>query len=139
MPHLVIQHTPNIRTDFAALCRKLLETLLSIRDAEGQQVFPEGGTRVLEFPAAHYSVGDGKGDYAFMYLNLRIVAGRGQAVIKDTGDRLMSAIREHIAPVFERDPIGITLHIEETEKQLPGPVTLSYEGFHNNLRALFGR
>lgn len=60
MPHLVIQHTPNIEADFSGLCLRLLQTLLSIRDAEGQQVYPEGGTRVLAFPATSYAVGDGK-------------------------------------------------------------------------------
>ena len=82
MPHLVIQHTPNIRTDFKRLCRSLLETLLSIRDAEGLQAFPEGGTRVMAFPAADFAVGDGQGDYGFMYLSLRIFEGRGAAVVK---------------------------------------------------------
>ena len=139
MPHLVIQHTPNIRTDFAVLARTLLDTLRSIRDTEGKRVFPEGGTRVLVFPATQFSVGDGQGDYGFLYLNLRIIEGRGEAVIKDTGDRLMAAIRTHIEAVFASFPMGITLNIEETPRKLPGPIVLAYEGFHNNLRALFGR
>ena len=36
-----------------------------MRDEEGGQVFPTGGTRVLAYPAAHYAVADGKGDYGF--------------------------------------------------------------------------
>ena len=117
----------------------LLRTILSIRDEAGRQVFPEGGARVMVFPAANYAVGDGNGDYAFMYLNLRIVEGRSAAVVKETGDRLMDALRAHMAPVFDTSAIGITLNIEETPKVLREPVVLAYEGFHNNLRAIFGR
>ena len=36
-----------------------------MRDEKGKQVFPTGGTRVLAYPAAHYAVADGKGDYGF--------------------------------------------------------------------------
>ena len=46
------------------------------RDDDGKQVFPTGGTRVLAYPAAHYAVADGKGDHGFVYLNLRMAAGR---------------------------------------------------------------
>lgn len=139
MPHLVIQHTPNIKTDFNALCHTLLNVLLSIRDAEGKQVFPEGGTRVLTYPATHFAVGDGKGDYGYMYLNLRIFEGRGAAVVKDTGDKLMAALKQHVEPIFNILPMGCTLNIEETPANKPGPCLLSYEGFHNSLRAVFGR
>lgn len=139
MPHLVIQHTPNIKIDFKGLCHSLLETLLSIRDSQGNQVFPEGGTRVMTFPAGEFAVGDGKGDYGFMYLNLRIFEGRGTAVVRDTGDKLMVVLREKVEPIFNTFPMGVTLNIEETPKEKPGTVVLSYEGFHNSLRAVFGR
>lgn len=139
MPHLIIQYTPNIDTDFKVLARTLNKTILSIRDKDGNQVFPEGGTRVMTFRADDMSVGDGEGDYAFMFLLLRIMAGRDAAVIKETGDRLLAAIKEHIAPAFSKQPMGITLNIEETPRQLPGPMVLAYEGFHNGLRAIFGR
>ena len=139
MPHLVIQHTPNIEADFNGLCVRLLETLLSIRDAQGEQVFPEGGTRVMTYPATHFAVGDGKGNYGFMYLNLRIFEGRGAAVVEDTGDKLMAVLKEHMEPARTAVPMGITLNIEETPREKPGTVVLSYEGFHNNLRAVFGR
>ena len=139
MPHLVIQHTPNIEADFSGLCLRLLQTLLSIRDAEGQQVYPEGGTRVLAFPATSYAVGDGKGNYGYMYLNLRIFEGRGAAVVKETGEQLMAVLKDHMEVARTAVPMGITLNIEETPKEKPGTVVLSYEGFHNNRRAVFGR
>jgi 5-carboxymethyl-2-hydroxymuconate isomerase len=59
-----------------ALCRTLADAMLAVRDDDGRQVFPTGGTRVLAYPAAHtLPWPDGKQDYAFVYLNLRM--GRG--------------------------------------------------------------
>jgi 5-carboxymethyl-2-hydroxymuconate isomerase len=132
MPHCVILYTPNLeaKTDLDVLCRALADTMLGIRDETGQQVFPTGGTRVLAFPAAHYAVADGKGDYAFMYLNIRMAAGRSEAVKKAAGDRLLEVVKWHFAPVFESELIGITLQIDESAGQV-------YDGKHSTLHPLF--
>jgi 5-carboxymethyl-2-hydroxymuconate isomerase len=139
MPHLVIQHTPNIDTDVGALARKLNLALLAVRDEEGKQVYPEGGTRVMAFAATDYSVGDGVGDYRYMFLYMRILDGRTDYIVKQTGDLLMAAVKEHLEPIFTKTPMGVTLNIEATPLQLPAPMKLVYEGFHNSLRAVFGR
>ena len=74
MPHLVVLYTANLdqEADISRLARRLADTMLAVRDESGKQVFPIGGTRVLCYPAAHSAVADGRGDYAFMYLNLRM-------------------------------------------------------------------
>jgi 5-carboxymethyl-2-hydroxymuconate isomerase len=132
MPHCVILYTPNVdsKTDMTRLCRVLADEMLTILDEAGKQVFPTGGTRVLAYPAAHYAVADGKGDYAFVYINVRMGAGRSDAVKKDAGDRLLARVKSHFAPVFERELIGITLQIDES----PGQV---YDAKHSTLHPLF--
>jgi 5-carboxymethyl-2-hydroxymuconate isomerase len=134
MPHCVILYTPNIdsRTDVSALCRKLADTMLTIKDEAGKQVYPTGGTRVLAYPAAHSAVADGKGDYGFMYLNVRMAAGRSEAVKKQAGDSLLAVVKEHFAPIFDTAAIGITLQIDES----PGQV---YDGKHSSLHPLFNK
>lgn len=134
MPHLVILYTPNLeaKTDLSRLCRVLADEMLAILDEEGKQVFPTGGTRVLAFPAAHCAVADGRGDYGFMYLNLRMGSGRSGEVKKDTGDRLLGRVKEHMAPVFDHELVGVTLQIDES----PGQV---YDGKHSTLHPLFNR
>ena len=132
MPHLVILYTPNIepRTDLNALCRSLADTMLSLRDEADKPVFPIGGTRVLAYPAAHYAVADGKGDYGFMYLNVRMASGRSDAVKKEVGDSLLEVVKRHFAPIFDKEPIGITLQVDES----PGQV---YDAKHSSLHPLF--
>ena len=134
MPHLVILYTPNIepKTDLSALCRSLADTMLSLRDEADQTVFPIGGTRVLAYPAAHFAVADGKGDYGFMYLNVRMALGRSDAVKKKVGDSLLAVVKQHFAPIFESELIGITLQVDES----PGQV---YDGKHSSLHTLFNK
>ena len=61
MPHVVVLYTGNLeqRSDMAALCRSLADTMLTVRAEDGSQVFPTGGTRVYAYPAPHFAVADG--------------------------------------------------------------------------------
>ena len=134
MPHCVILYTGNVetKTNMGALCRKLADSMLTVRDEAGNQVFPTGGTRVLAYPASHYAVADGEEDYAFMYLNIRMGAGRSAAVKQKAGDQLLAVVKEHFAPIFEQELVGITLQIDES----PGQV---YDGKHSTLHPLFNK
>ncbi|MEY4712347.1 MAG: hypothetical protein RIS88_1797 [Pseudomonadota bacterium] len=134
MPHLVILYTAHLdpAADMTALCRRLADAMLQVRDEAGQQVFPTGGTRVLAYPAAHYAVADGQGDYGFIYMNLRMGAGRSDAVKQRAGDAILAAARAHLAPLFERSPLGLTVQVDES----PGQV---YDGKHSTLHPLFNK
>lgn len=134
MPHLVILYTANLetKTDMGALCGALADTMLRQLDENGKQVFPTGGTRVLAYPAAHSAVADGKGDYAFAYLNVRMGSGRSDAVKQKAGDDLLATTRTHFARLLASSHIGITLQIDES----PGQV---YDGKLSSLHPLFQR
>lgn len=134
MPHLVILYTPNVdsHTDMGLLCRRLADEMLRQRDETGKPVFPTGGTRVLAYPAAHSAVADGKGDYSFVYLNLRMGVGRSKATHQQVGDALLKVVKEHFNLVFGKLPIGCTLQIDES----PGQV---YDGKHSSLHPLFNK
>ena len=115
MPHLVILYTPNLEgnIDMSQLCRALADTMLTQLDEAGKQVFPTGGTRVLAYPAAHYAVADGKRDYGFVYLNLRMGSGRSDAIKNEAGRALMHCARAFFDPVFKGRLVGLTLQIDE--------------------------
>ena len=132
MPHLVILYTPNLEAeaDMSRLCRSLADTMLAVRDEQGKQVFPTGGTRVLAYPAAHYAVADGKADYAFVYLNVRMAHGRSAVVHKAIGDELLAVVKRHFAPIFDQRHIGVTLQIDESTGQV-------YDAKHSTLHPLF--
>ena len=134
MPHLVILYTPNLEPqgELTALCRSLADTMLAARDEQDAQVFPTGGTRVLAYPAAHFAVADGKDDYAFIYLNLRMAAGRSHATQQRVGESLLAVAKQHFADLFASRLVGLTLQIDES----PGQV---YDGKMSNLHPLFNK
>jgi 5-carboxymethyl-2-hydroxymuconate isomerase len=132
MPHLVLLYTLDLeqQADMPGLCRALADSMLQQRDESGKAVFPTGGTRVLAYPAAHCAVADGKGDYGFLYANLRMGAGRSTAVHKAVGDSLLAVLRAFLDDLLQQRPLGITLQIDES----PGQV---YDGKHSSLHPLF--
>jgi len=115
MPHLVILYTPNLepRTDLTALARALADTMIAQRDEAGAPVFPVAGTRVLAYPAAHFAVADGSGDFGFIYMTLRMARGRSAAVQQRLGDALAAVARAHVAPLLAEHRVSITLQIDE--------------------------
>jgi 5-carboxymethyl-2-hydroxymuconate isomerase len=131
MPHLVILYTGQLdnETDMTSLCRRLADTMIEQRDEAGKAVFPTGGTRVLAYPAAHFAVADGRRDYAFVYLNLRMGRGRSGAVKKNVGDALMAAARAHLEPIFDSRHLGVTLQIDEGRED--------FDARHGNIHPLF--
>ena len=78
---------------------------------------------MLAYPAPHFAVADGAADHAFVYLNVRIAAGRERALVAATGDALLAAVRAHFAPIFASRPVGITLQIDESRGRSSTPST----------------
>ncbi len=141
MPHVVILYTGNLESEagMSQLCRKLADTMLSVRDEAGKQVFPTGGTRVYALPAPHFAMADGgaacraaggTGDYGFIYINLRMGRGRTAQVQKAAGDVLLDVAKAHVAPLMARRHLGLTLQIDESPSQV-------YDGKFGNLHSLF--
>jgi 5-carboxymethyl-2-hydroxymuconate isomerase len=131
MPHLVVLYSGNLdgETDMTAFCRALADAMLSVRDEHGQQVYPTGGVRVFAYPAAHFAVADGQRDYAFVYLNLRMGRGRTEAVKKQAGEILLAAAKTHLAPLFARRYLGLTLQIDEGQEV--------FDAKHSTIHPLF--
>ena len=132
MPHLVVLYTPNLEAeaDMSGLCRKLADAMLAVRDEEGKQVFPTGGTRVLAFAANHYAVADSQRDYAFIYLNLRMATGRSAATQQRSGDAVSAVAQAHFAALMKERLIGITVQVDCNGQQM-------FDAKHSNIHPLF--
>ncbi len=142
MPHLVILYTGQLDAEvqMTTLCRQLADAMLTVKDEDGQQVFPTGGVRVLAYPAPHYAVADGgaaglaaggTGDYAFVYLNVRMGRGRSPATQQHAGQTLLEVAKTFFAPVMVQRHIGIKLQIDE------GPEV--FDAKLSNLHPLFNK
>jgi 5-carboxymethyl-2-hydroxymuconate isomerase len=131
MPHLVVLYSGNLEAeaDMTALCRSLADAMLSVRDEQGEQVYPTGGVRVFAYPAAHFAVADGERDYAFLYLNLRMGRGRTEAVKQRAGETLLATAKAQLAPLFARRYVGLTLQIDEGQEV--------FDAKHSTIHPLF--
>ncbi len=149
MPHLVILYTGNLDAivEMPKLCRELANAMLAVRDEQGAQVFPNGGTRVLAYPAPHFAVGDGgaagraagagktgvasddPGDYGFMYLNLRMARGRSAATQQRAGESVLAAVRARLDAVMATRHIGVTVQVDEGAEV--------FDAKHSTLHPLF--
>ena len=123
-----------------ALCRQLANAMLTVKDESGKQVFPTGGTRVLAYPAPHYAVADGgdagkaaggDGDYAFVYLNLRMGRGRSEATQQLAGDTLVQVAKEFFAPLLASQHVGVTFQIDVGQEV--------FDAKHSSLHPLFNK
>ncbi|MGE0099886.1 MAG: 5-carboxymethyl-2-hydroxymuconate isomerase [Hydrogenophaga sp.] len=148
MPHLVVLYTPNLDqpataggTDMKALCRELCDAMLAVRDEADRQVFPTGGTRVLAYPAAHCAVSDGGaageaaglgGDYAFVYMNLRMAKGRSAVVHQRVGEALQGVVKARFATQLATRPIGITVQVDEGGEVFDGKTSSLHPLFNRN-------
>ncbi|MDO5667640.1 MAG: 5-carboxymethyl-2-hydroxymuconate isomerase [Alcaligenaceae bacterium] len=115
MPHLRIEYSKNLdsKLDIQALCDALLQTSLSQTDAQGQSVFPVAGTRVFAYPASYYAVADGGSERAFIYINIRIIAGRPPSLIKQIGDDLSAVLSDFLSSHYKTETIAYSLQIDE--------------------------
>jgi len=131
MPHLIVLYSANLEseTDMSALCRRLADAMLTVRDEQGQQVFPTGGVRVFAYPASHYAVADGQRDYAFVYLNLRMGRGRTAAIKQRAGETVLAAAKAHFEPLFATRYIGLTLQVDEGQEV--------FDAKHSTIHPLF--
>ena len=133
MPHLTILYTPQLaaEADIDALCRTMADAMRGCVDDAGQPVFPVAGIRVLAYPAAHFAVADGSGDFGFMYFNLRMARGRSAETQQRAGAALAAAARRQLAPLLAARLVGLTLQIDQGAEV--------FDARFGNLHAHFGK
>lgn len=130
MPHLTLEYSANLADaqNLGHLCNALAQCLAAQRDGE-QRVYPLGGIRVRALRCDQYCIADGSPDAAFLHANLKIGAGRSDAVKKATGDALFALIKQHFAAEFEQHGLALSLEIGEFSE--------AGSWKHNNLHARF--
>lgn len=135
MPHLVIYYTAQLeqdpRTQMTQLCRALADCMVKVRCENERAIFPPGGVRVFAYPAPHSAVSDGTRDDAFIYLNLRMAAGRSPRTHAIVGQALLTIAQAHFAEIFATRTLGITLQIDEGKEV--------FDGKHNNIHPLYAK
>ncbi|EMI5491036.1 5-carboxymethyl-2-hydroxymuconate Delta-isomerase [Providencia stuartii] len=125
MPHFIAECTDNIREQ-----AKLPELFSKVNNAlAGTGIFPLGGIRSRAIWLDTWQMADGKHDYAFVHMTLKIGAGRSLEDRQKTGELLFALIKEHFAQLMNDRYLALSFTMEELD-----PV-LNYK--QNNIHALF--
>ncbi|WP_434262225.1 5-carboxymethyl-2-hydroxymuconate Delta-isomerase [Enterobacter hormaechei subsp. xiangfangensis] len=125
MPHFIAECTDNIReqADLPGLFAKVNEALA----ATG--IFPLGGIRSRAHWLDTWQMADGKHDYAFVHMTLKIGAGRSLESREEVGEMLFALIKTHFAALMAGRYLALSFTMEELDP------TLNYK--QNNVHALF--
>lgn len=125
MPHFIAECTDNIReqADLPGLFAKVNEALA----ATG--IFPIGGIRSRAHWLDTWQMADGKQEYAFVHMTLKIGAGRSLESREAMGEMLFALIKAHFANLMASRYLALSFELDELHP------TLNYK--QNNVHALF--
>ena len=125
MPHFYAECTDNIRheADLPTLFAKVNEALA----ATG--IFPLAGVRSRAIWLDTWQMADGKHDYAFVHMTLKIGAGRSLESREAVGEMLFGLIKAHFAELMASRYLALSFELDELHP------TLNYK--QNNVHALF--
>ncbi len=114
MPHIVIEYSANLRGRL-----DLPGFLAAVHGAALKTgVFPVGGIRTRAYAAEHYVIADGHPDNAFVHIGLRIGPGRDLDTRKRACEGIFAAARQHLAPLYETLPLGVSLDMQDIDPVL---------------------
>ncbi len=125
MPHFIAECTDNIReqADLPGLFAKVNAALA----ATG--IFPAGGIRSRAHWLDTWQMADGKHDYAFVHMTLKIGAGRSLQSREAVAEMLFALIKAHFATLMANRYLALSFELDELHP------TLNYK--QNNVHALF--
>ena len=113
MPHFTIEYSANLdaRVDIGAVCEV-------VRKAAAETgVFPVGGIRVRAVRCEHYAIADGKTDYGFLAMLLRLGEGRDLPTRKKAGEHVFRALSTHLDPVFASSKFALSFDMQINDKE----------------------
>jgi 5-carboxymethyl-2-hydroxymuconate isomerase len=96
MPHFTIEYSANIepRVDMNELCEVVRKA------ATETGIFPLGGIRVRAVRCEHYAIADGRSDYGFLAMLLRLGEGRDLAARQKAGAHVFEALSSYLDHLF---------------------------------------
>jgi 5-carboxymethyl-2-hydroxymuconate isomerase len=121
MPHQIIEYSANL--DAHLDIEALVETMH--KAAVGIDALPIGGIRTRVARRDLYRIADGHPANTFINVTLR-VAPRPPEVKREAGERLFAALQEFVQPVFDEQPLSLSLEIQEIDAE--------FRWKHSNIR-----
>ena len=113
MPHFTLEYSANLDglVDMGA-------TVELVRKAAVETgIFPLGGIRVRAIRCEHYAIADGRKNYGFLDMVLRLGEGRDLAARKKAGEHIFKALSAHLDPVFANSKFALSFDMQINDKE----------------------
>ncbi|MGY4320106.1 5-carboxymethyl-2-hydroxymuconate isomerase [Bradyrhizobium sp. JR3.5] len=113
MPHFTIEYSANLDglVDMGA-------TVELVRKAAVETgIFPLGGIRVRAIRCEHCAIADGRKNYGFLDMVLRLGEGRDLAARKKAGEHIFEALSAHLDPVFANSKFALSFDMQINDKE----------------------
>jgi 5-carboxymethyl-2-hydroxymuconate isomerase len=113
MPHFTLEYSANLdaRIDMG----KVVEVVR--RAAVETGIFPLGGIRVRAIRCEHYAIADGRADFGFLDMVLRLGEGRDLAARKKAGEHIFKALSACLDPVFANSKFALSFDMQINDKE----------------------
>ena len=113
MPHFTIEYSANLgaRVDMG----QVVEIVRTAAVETG--IFPLGGIRVRAIRCEHYAIADGRPDFGFLDIVLRLGEGRDLATRKKAGEHIFRMLSDHLDPVLAQSPFALSFDMQINDKQ----------------------
>jgi 5-carboxymethyl-2-hydroxymuconate isomerase len=113
VPHFTLEYSANLddRVDMA-------EVVEIVRKAAVETgIFPLGGIRVRATRCEHYAIADGRSEYSFLDMVLRLGEGRDLAARKKAGDHIFKALSAYLDPIFADSKFALSFDMQINDKE----------------------
>ncbi|NNA51385.1 5-carboxymethyl-2-hydroxymuconate Delta-isomerase [Pseudomonas lactis] len=114
MPHFIAEYTDNLeqQADLPGLFEKIHRVL------GDSGVFPLGGIRSRGVSLDTWRMADGKHDYAFVHMTLKVGHGRDLATREAVAQAVFAVITEHFAELQAQRLLALSFEMIELHPQL---------------------
>jgi 5-carboxymethyl-2-hydroxymuconate isomerase len=113
MPHFTIEYSANI--DALVDMGEVVEVVR--RAAVETGIFPLGGIRVRAIKCEHYAIADGRPNFGFLDMVLRLGEGRDLATRKKAGEHIFKALSAQLDPVFASNKFALSFDMQINDKE----------------------
>lgn len=113
MPHFTLEYSANLddRVDMAEVVE------IVRRAAVETGIFPLGGIRVRAVRCEHYAIADGRPEFGFLDMVLRLGEGRDLAARKKAGDHIFNTLSRYLDPVFANSKFALSFDMQINDKE----------------------
>ncbi len=113
MPHFTLEYSANLDG-----LVDLGETVEVVRKAAVETgIFPLGGIRVRAIRCEHYAIADGRKNYGFLDMVLRLGEGRDLATRKKAGEHIFKVLSAYLDPIFAKTRFALSFDMQINDKE----------------------